>query len=219
MLLKHTRHFLLRGILASIPLFLVYLVIRFLYVTLDRNVVGLIDQFVGFTFPGLGFIITLILLYLLGLFSSNLFGRWVFSKFEKLTDKIPLIGTVYRVGKQISGSFALPEGQVFKRVVLLNYLNENMYTVGFVTGTVTDKATGQKFIRVFVPTPPNPTTGTIIIAREEDVIDPGWSIEAGFQTVISAGIIGPGEFHFKKSGSKKNTEITEKLTTETTEKT
>lgn len=198
MILKHTRHFILRGVLASIPLFLVYLVVRFLYLTLDRNVVGLIDQFIGFTFPGLGFLITLLLLYLTGVFSSNLFGRWIFGKFEMLTEKIPLIGTVYHVGKQISGSFALPEGQVFKRVVLLHYLNESMYTVGFVTGSLSDKQSGQKFLRVFVPTPPNPTTGTIIIVRENETIDPGWTIEEGFQLVISAGIIGPKEFDIKE---------------------
>ena len=181
-----------------VPLFLVFIVVRFIYIFIDQNVMNLIGDSLGFRVPGLGLLITVIILYGIGLLSRNLFGSWLFKVIERVSKKIPIIGTTYEVGKQISNTLSLPEKQVFQKVVLVKFLKEDIHTVGFITGTISDKNTGEKLYKVYVPTPPNPTSGTLLILDDSNIIDPGWSIDEGFQAVISAGIIGPKDVNLKK---------------------
>ena len=193
-IIRHIRSYIIRGIIASIPLVLTFFVIRFLYVTIDQRIMGMVDDFIGHRIPGLGIVLLLAVIYLFGLVASNVVGRQIFSLIERLTRYIPFIKTTYQVGKQLSSTFSLPEGEVLKRPVLVEFLKPGLWTVGFVTGTIIDNDNSdEKLLKIFVPTPPNPTSGTIIIARESQVRNPGWTIEEAFQTVISGGIIGPEE--------------------------
>ena len=48
-------------------------------------------------------------------------------------------------------------------------------------------------LKVFIPTPPNPTSGTMVVVRESQTRDPGWTIEEALNAVLSGGILGPGE--------------------------
>ena len=148
----HIKKYILSGALAVVPAVLVYFVLRFLYISLNSNILNRIDTFLGFRIPGTGIIIIFFILYFLGLFASNIVGRWVFGKIEWLTQKIPLVKTTYQVGKQ---------------------------------------------------TPPNPMSGTIVFIPEDKAIDPGWTVDEGIRTVISAGIIGPDNIEDNKFISKK----------------
>jgi len=189
--LVHLKKYILSGSLAVVPIVLVYFILRFLYLSVDKTILNIADNFLGFRIPGTGILLVLIILYLLGLFASNLVGRWFFAKVEWFTQKIPLVKTTYQVGKQISNSLSLPGKQVFKKVVLVNYLTTDIYTIGFITGSLTELDSGKKLVNVFIPTPPNPMSGTVVLVPEDQVIDPGWTIDEGIRTVISAGIIGP----------------------------
>jgi len=189
--LHHLKVYTLRGLLAIIPIALSYFAIRILYLVIDKRVITLVKEHVGFTFPGLGIILVVITLYVLGLIASNVVGKRIFGFIEWVTNRIPLIKTTYQVGKQLSVSLSLPEKQVFKRAVLVEYLKPGIWTVGFVTGTVMDRTDNEEYLKVYVPTPPNPTSGTIMLVRESQTRDPGWTIEEALRTVISGGIIGP----------------------------
>jgi len=190
----HLKKIIFRGFLAVIPLFLTYLLVRFLYLTIDKRVVDLIAKLIGFRIPGLGIVLILLLFYLLGLVVSHWFGRRIFDVIERLTRRIPLIGTTYQVGKQLETTLALPEKQIFKQAVLVEYLKPGIWTIGFVTGEVRDrKNREEKILKVFIPTPPNPTSGTMILVRESQVRDPGWTIKEALNAVISGGILGPDE--------------------------
>jgi uncharacterized membrane protein len=193
---SHLRKFIAGGILSLVPLFLVYLVVRFIYLSIDKTVLNLIDEYIGIRIPGLGIIFTLLFLYVIGIFTGNLFGKWLLNKLEKVTTRIPIIGTIYQVGKQISYTISLPEKQVFQKVVLVNYFKEDIYTIGFITGILIDRKTKEKLYKVFVPMPPIPTTGTMLILKESQIHDPGWTVDEGLRTVVSAGIIGPQEIQY-----------------------
>lgn len=183
-----------RGLLAAIPLVLTIFVIRLLYVGIDRRVMGWIDQYTGTSIPGLGIIISLFVLFLLGLVASNVIGRQVFEWIERFTSRIPLIKITYQIGKQLSTTLSLPETEVFKRAVLVELLRPGSWTVGFVTGTIKDKGNqSERLLKIYVPTPPNPTSGFIIIISESETRDPGWTIEETMKLVVSGGIIGPAE--------------------------
>jgi uncharacterized membrane protein len=136
----------------------------------------------------------LVALYTLGLLASNVVGKRLFGLLERMTNYIPLIKTTYRVGQQLGKTLSLPEKQVFKKAVLVDYLKPGIWTIGFVTGEVIDtKNNNEKLLKVFVPTPPNPTSGTMVVVRESETRDPGWTIEEAINAVISGGIIGPEE--------------------------
>jgi len=193
-LINHLKRYIIRGLLAIIPLVLSYFALKILYNNIDQRAVKIIDQFIGFSFPGLGILLVLASLYILGLVASNMIGRQAFGLLEKITNNIPLIKTTYKIGQQLGVTLSLPEKQVFKRAVLVEYLKPGMWTIGFVTGTIIDrKDEKEKLLKVFVPTPPNPISGTMVVVKESQTRDPGWSIDEALSAVLSAGIIGPDE--------------------------
>lgn len=193
--IRHIKTYIIRGLLVIIPVALSFFAIKILYTTVDQRVITMVDRIIGFSFPGLGILLVLATLYILGLVASNVIGKQVLGLIEKITDHIPLIKTTYKVGQQLAVTLSLPEKQVFKRVVLVEYLKPGIWTIGFVTGTVIDrKNNDEKLLKVFVPTPPNPTSGTMVVVRESETRDPGWSVEEALKAVISGGIIGPTEF-------------------------
>ena len=189
---NHLKKYVFRGLLAIIPPALSIFVIQLLYVGIDRRVTGVLESFFGVSIPGLGIILVLLILYLLGFIASNIVGRKFFSLLEYIVRRIPLINTTYQVGKQLSTTLSLPEKQVFKRPVLVEYLKPGMWTIGFVTGTLVDRSQNNEILlKVYIPTPPIPTSGTMVVVRESQTRDPGWTIEEAMKAVISGGIIGP----------------------------
>ena len=154
----------------------------------------MVEKIVGFTFPGLGILLVLATLYVLGVVTTNVIGRQFFGTIERIANRIPLIKTIYQLGSQLAVTLSLPEKQVFKRAVLVEYLKPGIWTIGFVTGTISDrKSNDEALLKVFVPTPPNPTSGTVVAVKESQTRDPGWSVEEALKYVISAGVIGPTE--------------------------
>jgi uncharacterized membrane protein len=189
---NHFKKYVFRGLLAIIPPALCIFVLHLLYVGIDQRVTGVIERFFGVRIPGLGIILVFLILYLLGFIASNIAGRKLFSLLEYIVRRIPLINTTYQVGKQLSTTLSLPEKQVFKRAVLVEYLKPGMWTVGFVTGAIVDKSRDNEILlKVYIPTPPIPTSGTMVLVRQAQTRDPGWTIEEAMKVVISGGIIGP----------------------------
>jgi len=194
-LLRHIKTSILRGLIAIIPLALSFFATKILYTAVDKRVASMVEEIVGFTLPGLGILVVLVTLYVLGLVASNMVGKQILGFFEGIANRIPLIKTTYRVGKQLGANLSLPEKEVFKRAVLVEYLKPGIWTIGFVTGVIIDrKSNDERLLKVFIPTPPNPTSGTMVVVRESQTRVPGWSIEEALEAVISGGIIGPSEF-------------------------
>lgn len=193
-LLIHIKRYIFRGLLSIIPFALSIFAVRLLYVSIDQRVVSLLGDRVGFRFPGLGLLLVLLSLYLLGLLATNFLGRKAMGFAERISRRIPIIRTTYQVGKQLADTFSLPGGQTFKRAVLVECLKPGIWTVGFVTGTVIDRQqNGETLLKVYIPTPPNPASGNILVVRERETRNPGWTVEEALKVVLSGGIIGPEE--------------------------
>jgi uncharacterized membrane protein len=192
---KHIRSHVIRGVIATIPLALSTFVIYIIYRHIDRRVGHLLERLVGFSIPGIGLLTVLLVFYVVGFIATRTVGRQVVLFVDRATKRIPLIRTTYEIGKQLQNTLSLPEKQVFKRAVLVQYLKPGIWTVGFVTGSVVDESDQEvTYLKVFVPTPPNPTSGTMVLVREDMTRDPGWTVEEALKTVVSGGIIGPTEF-------------------------
>ena len=193
-IIRHIKKHVSRGLFAIIPLALSYFAVKFLYTTIDQRVVRLVDRILDFSFPGLGLLLVIVVLYILGVLASNVIGKQLFGVVERITNHIPLIRTTYKVGQQLRSTLSLPEKEVFKRAVLVEYLKAGTWTIGFVTGTVIDRRhENEELLKVYVPMPPNPLSGTMVIVKESQTRDPGWTIDEALKAIVSGGIIGPTE--------------------------
>jgi len=188
----HLRRFIIRGALALIPIALPAIAVYLLYDFIDRRIVVLVERIFHLSFPGMGIILLLLVLYLVGLIASNIFGRRILEGLEQLIERIPVFKAIYRLGKQLSGTLSQTGDQaLFRRPVLVPYAAPNQWQIGFITGTLRSEETGEELLRVFVPTPPNPATGLVYIVRASNVRDPGWTVEEAMQCLMSGGIVGP----------------------------
>ena len=188
---EHFRQYIFRGLLALIPVGLTIFIIRIIYIFIDKRVMELVDQYIGYPIPGIGLALFIVFLYFTGMIASNFIGKKFFALLEGITSRIPIVKTTYQVGKQLSNTLSLPEKQIFKKAVLVDCFKSGIWTVGFVTGEVKNTGSDKKLLKVFIPTVPNPTSGFLVILDESETKDPRWSIEEAMKMIISGGIIGP----------------------------
>jgi uncharacterized membrane protein len=155
---------------------------------LDPIVTNLLNLVVGFTVPLLSILI-------IGLMARNIVGRWLLDFGEQFLQAIPFAGTVYKTLKQILETLLRDSKDKFRRVVMVEYPRKGIWTIGFVTGIVSNELQSHipdKVISVFIPTTPNPTSGWYAIVPEHEAIDLAISIEDAFKVLISGGIVSPG---------------------------
>ncbi len=136
-------------------------------------------------------LLTIIILYAIGVFAANIFGRRIIDLFESFLGKVPLVKTVYRALKQIMATFAGEQSQSFQRVALIPFPQEKMRSVGFITAIFNDSVTGEELAAVFIPTTPNPTTGYLQILKRKELVELDWSVEDAVSTIMSGGILRP----------------------------
>lgn len=136
-------------------------------------------------------LLTVFLLYVLGLLAANLVGRRLIDRFENLVNRVPLLKTVYNSAKQVLIMLGGERRQRFNRVALVPWPHEGTRRVGFVTSSFADALTGEELCAVFVPSTPNPTSGFTQIFRKTDVTEVPWSVEEAMSYIIGAGIIVP----------------------------
>ncbi len=195
-LLRKLRNQFLTGIFLTVPIGIVILILVWLFVSIDNILEPVVKAIFGYKIPGVGFAFTLLLIYLIGLFASNFIGKRLIIYSEAALSKVPVVGQLYSGIKQILESFRGSRDSGFMRVVLVEFPRKGMRTIGFITNETTDSS-GRKLLNIFIPTAPNPTSGFLQIAREEDVIRTDISVDDAVKMVISAGKVSPKEIDDK----------------------
>lgn len=159
------------------------------------------DTLIGMHIPGLGIIVTLVLIFVCGLVMTSYVGNKIVRSGEDLVDRIPFVRSIYQATKRLSDSMFTDRSSSFKRVVLAEFPRKGIYTIGFVTGVppseIREKA-GQNCISVFLPTTPNPTSGYLIIIPEDELVPINISVEDALTFIISVGIVSPSDYLKKK---------------------
>jgi len=176
----------LTGILIVVPLGATILILLWIFNAIDDVLQPIIRSVVGRTIPGVGFGITIVLIFLIGVLASNVGGRKLIRYGESLLARVPLVRQLHTGIKQILVSFSTPSESGFLRVVLVEFPKKGMRAIGFVTSESYDKS-GEKLLTVFIPTSPNPTSGYLEIVREPDIIQTDISIDDALKMVLSAG--------------------------------
>ncbi|MBD1842300.1 DUF502 domain-containing protein [Cyanobacteria bacterium FACHB-63] len=143
---------------------------------------------------GVGLAVPLLSILLIGLMARNIAGRWLLDVGEQLLQAIPLAGAIYKTLKQLLETILRDSGGKFRRVVLVEYPRQGVWSLGFVTGAIGAEVQSHfkhDMLSVFIPTTPNPTTGWYAVVPETDVINLSMPIEDAFKVIISGGIVSP----------------------------
>lgn len=197
--MKKLQKYLIAGLLVWLPIVVTVLLFRFLITLMDQTLILLPSQIrpeaiIGFKLPGLGLILTLLVLIVTGIFAANFVGRSMVNFGEKIFKKIPIVRSVYSAAKNFADIVFSDTGQSFKKVLLIQYPRKGIYSLAFQTSTnlgEVQKKTGSDVVCTFVPTTPNPTSGFIIIIPKEDVIEMDMEIDEAFKMIVSLGVVVP----------------------------
>lgn len=191
------RKWFLAGLLVIAPLGLTIFVLQLLFSNVDKilgQVVNkyFVEQF-GFSVPGTGLILLLILVLFVGALASLATAK-VVRYFEDLFLRLPLVNKIYGPLKQIAGFLFAERKTAFKKVVLVEYPLKGTYSIGFITNeedSIIDKTVGKKLINVFISSSPSPVTGFTIFVPEEELIHMSISVEEAMRLVVSGGMLNP----------------------------
>ncbi|MGE5591966.1 MAG: DUF502 domain-containing protein [Bacillota bacterium] len=197
--MKRLRTFFLAGLIAITPAAVTYLVLRWLFFTVDGLFGAPFDDFVyrqyGFRVPGIGLLVTLLVILLTGVLATNLLGRQLLGYVEEWLQKLPLVRSVYATMRQLTDAFLAQDQTAFKRVAMVEYPRRGSWGVGFITGEVAGGpmglTQGETYYNVFLPTTPNPTSGFLLILPASEVRLLDISVEDGLKLVISGGVVVP----------------------------
>jgi uncharacterized membrane protein len=154
------------------------------------------DQVVLYSAKFLILICLFFLIIGLGMLTRWYFIRGALTIGDKLLHRIPVFNTVYKTTKEIIKTLFNKDGTAFKQVVLVPFPRKDMYTLGLISGsapTVCSTTFGSKLISVFIPTTPNPTSGFLIMFKQEDLIYLEMKPEDAIKYIISCGAIVPEE--------------------------
>ncbi len=196
---KTLRRYLITGVIIWLPIIVTVLVLRFLINLMDRTLIVIPAEFrpealLGFPVPGVGVVLTILVLLVTGMLGANLFGRKILSFWESILNRIPLIRSIYSGAKQVAETVLSDGDTSFKRVFLVQYPRKGVWSLCFQTSTDLAEIQGRtesEVICVFVPTTPNPTSGFILFVPRTDLIPLEMSVDEGLRMIISLGVVVP----------------------------
>lgn len=144
--------------------------------------------------PGLGVLALGLLLFLTGVFVTNIFGQWAVRQWDRLMGKIPIVKSIYNSVKQVSDTLFSTNGNAFREAVLVQYPRQGSWTIAFVTGRPGGEVAARlpgDYVSVYVPTTPNPTSGFFLMMPRAEVVELQMSVDAALKYVISMGVVAP----------------------------
>jgi uncharacterized membrane protein len=193
------KKYLITGLLIWIPLVITLWVLKLIVDTLDQSLLLLPEQwrtegFLGVHIPGLGVILTLVIVIVTGVFATNFFGAQLVHVWHGILHRIPVVNSIYSSVKQISDTLFSSSGQAFRKALLVQWPRDGMWTIAFLTGTpggdVVNHLQGD-YVSVYVPTTPNPTGGYFVMVARKDVIELDMTVDAALKYIISMGVVSP----------------------------
>ncbi len=197
------RRYLVAGLLVWVPLGITVLVVRLLVGWLDQTLLLLPEDYqperlLGFSIPGLGVLLSLLIVFLTGVLVANFLGRSLVSLWEHLLEHIPLVRSIYSGAKQLAETMFSSSGDSFRKVLLVEFPRRGLWTLAFLTGNDIGEAqekTGRNVVNVYVPTTPNPTGGYFVMVPREDIVELSMSVDDGLKMLMSMGAVVPGGHH------------------------
>jgi len=199
------KHF-LTGLLIWVPLVITLWVLHLIVTTMDLSLEFVpADWKPHFYFPGVGLLLTVLIVWMTGVFGSNLLGKRVILFWEGVLKRIPVVNSIYGGVKQMSDTLLKPGGQAFRKVLLVQYPRMGSWTIAFQTGQPTGEVKRHmpaEYVSVYVPTTPNPTSGFFLMMPRSEVIELSMTVDEALKYVISMGSVPPRELARKSTPMK-----------------
>ncbi len=193
------KKYFITGLLIWVPLAITAWVLALIVRTMDQSLLLLPsairpETLLGFYIPGIGVILTLLVVFLTGLVTANIIGQRLVRFWEGVLSRIPVVKSVYYSVKQVSDTLFSSTGEAFRKALLVQYPRRDCWTIAFLTGqpggAVTAHLQGD-FVSVYLPTTPNPTSGFFLMLPRADVIELDMSVDEALKYIISMGVVAP----------------------------
>jgi len=193
------KKYFITGLLIWIPLAITIWVLKLVVDVLDQSLHLLpaalhTENWLGVHIPGLGVILTVVIVFLTGVFATNFFGAQLVELWHEILHRIPVVNSIYSSVKQISDTLFSSSGQAFRKALLVQWPQEGMWTIAFLTGTPGGGVANHlppDCVAVYVPTTPNPTGGYFVIIARKNVIELDMSVDQALKYIISMGVVPP----------------------------
>ena len=193
------RRYFITGLLIWVPLGITIWVLQALIGTMDQSLQLLPGSLqpkalFGFHVPGLGAILTVLIVFITGLATANILGQRMVRFWEGVLARIPIVKSIYYSVKQVSDTLFSSSGEAFRKALLIQYPRQGCWTIAFQTGTPSGEVASRldgEFVSVYVPTTPNPTSGFFLMLPKKDVVELEMSVDDALKYIISMGVVAP----------------------------
>lgn len=194
---KHPyRRYFITGLLIWVPLVITLWVLDLLVSMMDQTLLLLpaqwrTESWIGVHIPGLGVILTLLVVFGTGILAANMIGQRLVSYWESLLARIPVVNSIYNGVKQVSDTLFSGSGHAFRKVLLVRYPHPEAWSLAFQTNVpaeVGDRLDGD-YIAVFIPTTPSPVNGFYFYVKREDALETDLSVETALKYIVSMGVV------------------------------
>lgn len=197
------KRYFITGLLIWVPLGITVWVLALIVRSMDQSLLLLPaslrpESLVGFYIPGIGTLLTLLVIFLTGVIAANIIGQRLILFWEALLARIPVVKSIYYSVKQVSDTLFSSNGEAFRKALLVEYPRQGSWTIAFQTGVpggdVLNHLQGD-YLSVYVPTTPNPTSGFFLMMPKDDVIELDMTVDEALKYIISMGVVAPANHH------------------------
>jgi len=187
------KKYFISGVLVVVPFILTYIVLKFLFETVDGILQPFIHHLLGYYIPGLGIFSTLLIIILAGVLTRNVLGAWIYRRGDSVLARLPIIRPIYSSAKQLLEAIAAPSMSSFKEVTLIEYPRKGLHALGFISHRVEMSLNDEvsKYAVVFIPSTPTPISGIVVIVPEKEAVTLNMTVEEGIKFLVSGGVASP----------------------------
>jgi uncharacterized membrane protein len=193
------KRYFITGLLIWVPLVITVWVLNLLVSTMDQTLLLLppalrTERWLGVHIPGLGVVLTLLVVFLTGLLAANIIGQRLVAFWEGVLARIPVVNSIYNGVKQVSDTLFSGSGHAFRKVLLVRYPHPQAWSLAFQTNVPPEVQArlDQDYVAVFIPTTPSPVNGFYFYVRRDEVIELDVSVETALKYIVSMGVVTAG---------------------------
>lgn len=187
------KRYFISGVLVVVPGILTFMVLRFLFETLDGILRPAVERLTGRDLPVIGFVALILVIFTAGIIARSYIGNRAVSLFERWLVRLPLIRPVYGAAKQLLEALAGPKINAFKEVAAVEYPRLGIWTVVLIASRTRMLVHGVECpcAVAFIPSTPTPISGMVIIVPESQVVSLDMTIEEAVKFIVSGGVVTP----------------------------
>jgi len=191
---RRSKNYFLSGILVVVPIVITIFVVKAIFTFLDELLLPYLMPQLGYWVPGIGIIITFVGIYFIGILVTNFIGRKFISLGEKIVLNIPVAKSIYGSVKQIMETFSFKSEDSGKKVVMVEYPKENIWSIGLVNGEIKHPNNNEMLYNILIIAAINPTSGFFVLVPQSKVVHLNISVEEAMKWIVSGGIVIPEEY-------------------------